>query len=45
MTSSLEQHMEYLNSQLEHIYNLVDDKFVNISTCPNMIDYLKQEKY
>ena len=44
MTSYLEQHMEYLTSELGHISNLVDDKFENIKG-PDIIEYLKQEKY
>jgi hypothetical protein len=44
MTSYLEQHMEYLNNNIHDINKLLEDKFVETKG-PDMIEYLKQEKY
>jgi hypothetical protein len=44
MTNFLEQHLEYLTTQLDDINNLVNNKLDQFHKTPDMLEYLKQEK-
>ncbi len=44
MTNFLEQHTEYLATQLEQINKIVDNKYDEFNKTPDMLEYIKQEK-